>query len=103
VEHRFPTLVDSKGNAIKGKKPSVWGGSVLTVAFQAVPFDSPVAGVGVSLRMQGVQINKLVSGGGSNLAFGSDGDYEPEDDDAEEPSFPSNGGEAGGSDDNPDF
>lgn len=102
VEQRWPQLVDSKGNVIKGKKPSIWGGSVLTVAYQLIPFDSPVAGVGCSIRIQGVQINKLVTGGGG-VAFGADGDYEPDDEDGDEPSFPKSNPEAGDGSDNPDF
>lgn len=79
VETRRPKLFDANGAEIKGVAPSIWGGSVLTVAYQLVPFDSPVAGIGVSMRLQAVQINKLVSGSGGtaeSYGFGKDGDYE---------------------------
>lgn len=79
VETRKPKLFDAQGAEIKGVAPSIWGGSVLTVAYQLIPFDSPVAGVGCSMRLQAVQINTLVSGTGGtaeSYGFGKDGDYE---------------------------
>lgn len=112
TEKRWVKMFDAKGHELKGSaKPSVWGGSVLTVAGQLVPFDSPVSGCGVSLRLSAVQINKLVTGGGGDAAsygFGEDGDYEGGEEQEDSPFSDSEGseqpqGEGEGAPDNEDF
>ena len=42
----------------------IWGGSEGKVAFEMVPFYTGGLGAGVSLRLKGVQVLKLVTGGG---------------------------------------
>lgn len=87
VEKRTPLLFDAKGHKIQGKT-SVWGGSEIKVAYQLVPFDSPVAGTGVSARLNAVQIIKLVSGTGgtaSSFGFGEEEGYEASEDEEDAP------------------
>lgn len=56
-------LFDAKGKAVDPAKNAIWGGSKIKVAFDAVPFYVPALGAGLSLRLKGVQILELVSGG----------------------------------------
>jgi hypothetical protein len=81
-----PDLFDAKGVKLK-KVPDVWGGTVARVAGELRPFYTALAGYGVSLRLKGVQIITLASGGGgrdaSSYGFGSEEGYSAEDDDSE--------------------
>ena len=43
----------------------IWGGSLMKVAYQLIPYNSPAIGAGVSARLKAVQITKLVEGSGS--------------------------------------
>lgn len=47
-----------------GPDVRIWGGSEGKVAFEMVPFYTGGLGAGVSLRLKGVQVLKLVTGGG---------------------------------------
>jgi hypothetical protein len=61
-----PNVFDSAGEKVK-KVPDIWTGSTLKVSFDLMPYlmDKEME-VGVSCRMAGVQIIKLVSGGGAS-------------------------------------
>ncbi|OAM52900.1 hypothetical protein A7981_05535 [Methylovorus sp. MM2] len=76
VLQRKPTLVDGKGNVIKGRV-NVYGGSIIKVNYTPSAYDSNF-GVGVKLYLNAAQIIKLVTGGGSNHGFGADEDAEYE-------------------------
>ena len=58
-----PKLFDAKGGKITGV--TVYGGSTIKVAGQAAPYVMPATKMcGVSLKLQAVQVIKLVAGGG---------------------------------------
>ena len=63
-----PTLFDAKKNPISADT-SIWGGSIMKVAYQAVPYFTPMLGAGVSLRLKAVQVIKLVQGKSDNNIF----------------------------------
>ena len=92
VEFKFKTkasFVSKEGktitktiNVVDAKKQpltdvQIWGGSVIKVAFQAVPYDVAAVGVGLSLRMSAVQVLELSegSGGGAASAFDEEDGY----------------------------
>lgn len=56
----FNEVVDSEGNVAR-EAVDVRGGSVVRVAFEAVPYESSLMGVGVTFRLKAVQVIKLVS------------------------------------------
>lgn len=67
-------VFDSKKELVEGI--SIYGGSKLRVAFQAVPYDVAAVGVGLSLRMSSVQVIELVEGGGGDAnVFGEEDGY----------------------------
>jgi hypothetical protein len=71
-----PIILDTDGNRVMEK---VGGGSLLKVAYQAVPFDA--MGGGVSLRLVKVQVQTLVEykSEGDNVDFGKpSGDFKTE-------------------------
>lgn len=72
-----PQLFDAKGKPIK-EDITIYSGSTIKVAFQIVPFFTPLVGAGVSLRLRAVQIIDLVSGGGNaeSYGFGEEEGYE---------------------------
>lgn len=79
---RKPTLFDSKGKPMpEGSKP-VWGGSVLKVAAEVTPYYNAKDNVvGITLRLNAVQVIDLVSGQGrdaSAYGFGEEDGYEAE-------------------------
>lgn len=96
-------IVDAK------KKPmdeNVWGGSALKVAFFMFPFKNDAAkNIGVSLKMQAVQVIDLVTSGGGNAGsvFDEEEGYESDDSDdngfEEEEGYESEGEEDDGSGD----
>lgn len=101
----YPDIFDSKGKQLKSP-PEIWGGSKLKVSAELRPFDMPI-GVGLSLRLQAVQIIELSTRGSrdaSGYGFGAEeGGFEAED----APTFPA-GDDSEGSGDaptagNPDF
>lgn len=77
-----PDIFDAKGKKLAAP-PEIWGGSRLIVAGEFRPFSMPI-GVGISLRLNAVQIIELSSGGGARDAgaygFGArDDGYEGDD------------------------
>jgi hypothetical protein len=64
-------IFDAKRNVVND---NVWGGSVIKVAFEYMPYYNPATKtVGVSLRINAVQVLELVSSsGGSATSFGFD-------------------------------
>lgn len=105
----FPALFDAKGKPL-AKGINIGGGSVLKVAFNFVPFDTPAAGAGVTMRMSAVQVIDLVEFGqksASGFGFGEEDGFDSEgyegsgdedgDDDDDTPPFddedPGNDGE----------
>lgn len=74
-----PDLFDAKGQILKNP-PSIWGGTTAIVAGELRPFYTALAGAGVSLRLNAVQIIVLQSGSGSRDAgaygFGAQDGYE---------------------------
>jgi hypothetical protein len=113
---RVPKVFDAKGNEVKlfdknreplRNAPQIWGGTEGRISFEASPFYMPATGCGLSLRLEGVQIIVLRSGGGksaSEMGFGR----EEDDDgfDANEQSYSADedgeGGSSGGSSDDDD-
>ena len=67
-----PQLLDSKKNPIS-PNTSIWGGSIMKVAYQPVPYFTPMLGAGVSLRLKAVQVIKLVEGKSDNIFKEEDG------------------------------
>lgn len=75
-----PDVFDAQGKKV-AKVPEIWGGSRLRVSGQLRPFNAPI-GVGVSLRLQAVQIIELKSGGSRDAAgygFGAEEGFSAED------------------------
>lgn len=86
---RTINLFDAKGEKLD-PAVRVFGGSILKVSFTANAFDKPI-GLGLSLRIEAVQVLKAVSGGGDAKSYGfSD---ESEDEDADTPEENDEGGE----------
>ena len=67
-----PTLFDAKKNPISADT-SIWGGSIMKVAYQPFAYYTPMLGAGVSLRLKAVQVIKLVEGKQDNLFKEEDG------------------------------
>lgn len=71
-----PSFFDAKGN--KTEPDTLWGGSIIRVAYTVVPFYTAIAGAGVSLRLRGVKIIKLSAGSGGasaeSMGFGEEED-----------------------------
>jgi hypothetical protein len=71
-------LYDAAGKPVDRTKVQVWGGSEIKVAFELNPFYTDLVGAGVSLRLVGVQIIKLVSGGertAESMGFSAEDGY----------------------------
>lgn len=107
---REVTMFDAKGKKLEGKKrPSIWGGSKLSVAYMLSDFyNAATDNAGCSPRLNAVQIVELVSGSGGNAAsygFGAhDGGYESEDGaDGDGPFSDQTGGDDAEGDDDPNF
>lgn len=64
-----PKIFDAKGNLFENAK-SIWGGSEAKVSFAIAPYNVAATGLGVTLRLKGVQILNLVEGGGSAETYG---------------------------------
>lgn len=98
------SVVDAKG---KASAADVWGGSVISVQAELRPFPKPgrpvpMMGCGVSLRLEGVQIIELRTGGGSDRTlFGQQEGYSSEDEPADTPqeSLDDTQGDTSGEDD----
>ena len=67
-----PALFDAKKNPIPASQ-SIWGGSLMKVAYQLIPYHTPMLGAGVSARLKAVQILKLVEGQSQNVFKEEDG------------------------------
>ena len=76
-----PALFDAKGTPYKGKE--IWGGSVIKVAFEVVPYFTVLIGAGISLRLKAAQIIELKQGSsdGSSFGFGEEEGYETSEED----------------------
>lgn len=101
-----PQFFNAGGNQMKSV--AVWGGSILRVAGQVVPFYTAAVGAGASLRLSAVQVIDLVSGGAprsaSGFGFGREEGYSgrEDDDDAGDSSAPFDQGDDAPAD-NDDF
>ena len=67
-----PALFDAKKNPIPASQ-NIWGGSLMKVAYQLIPYNSPAIGAGVSARLKAAQIIKLVEGKDQNVFKEEDG------------------------------
>ena len=67
-----PQLFDAKKNPIP-LSTLIWGGSKLRVAFNLVPYFTPMLGAGVTARLKAVQVISLVECKDSNLFSKEDG------------------------------
>jgi hypothetical protein len=63
---RSPTIVDSKGTPIRNV--NIGSGSLIRVSFEVLPFWTSAVGAGLSLRMNGVKLLRLVEYGGRDAA-----------------------------------
>lgn len=64
---KLPTLRDSRGNKITGKRPDVWGGTEAQVAFSYTPFFAPaLLKAGVTLYLDQVLLIRLAAPGGAD-------------------------------------
>ena len=70
-----PQLLDAKKNPI-ASNTSIWGGSIMKVAYQPVPYYTPMLGAGVSLRLKAVQVIKLVQGKSDQNIFKEEDGFE---------------------------
>ena len=67
-----PQLFDAKKNPIP-LSTLVWGGSKMRVAYNLVPYYTPMLGAGITARLKAVQVISLVEGKDSNLFSKEDG------------------------------
>ena len=67
-----PQLFDAKKNPIP-LSTLIWGGSKLRVAYNLVPYYTPMLGAGITARLKAVQVISLVEGKDSNLFNKEDG------------------------------
>lgn len=61
-------LFDSVGRNVEQEGLELWGGSEIAVCFKLVPFYTAGVGVGVSHRIEAIQIIKAVAGGDGRTA-----------------------------------
>jgi hypothetical protein len=79
---RKPAVFDAKGKPIL-KDPEMWSGTVGKVNFEVLPYYTTIAGAGISLRLNAVQVIELRTGGAQNASaygFEEEDGYEYEDD-----------------------
>jgi hypothetical protein len=78
---RSPKLFDAKGTPLKANA-QIWGGSELKLAVEAIPYYTPKDNeVGISFRLEAVQVLVLVSGTAKDAAgygFGEEEGYAEE-------------------------
>ena len=67
-----PQLFDAKKNPVP-LSTIIWGGSKMRVAYNLVPYYTPMLGAGVTARLKAVQVIELVEGKDSNLFSKEDG------------------------------
>ena len=65
-------MFDAKKNPIP-LSTIIWGGSKMRVAFNLVPYYTPMLGAGITARLKAVQVISLVEGKDSNLFSKEDG------------------------------
>ena len=70
-----PMLFDAKKNPLPADV-SIWGGTIMKVAYQEVPYYTPMLGAGVSLRLKAVQVIKLVQGKSDQNIFKEEDGFE---------------------------
>lgn len=70
-----PAVFDAKGKPITDDV-DVGNGSVVKVAYEAIPYYTSMAGAGVSLRLTAVQLIDLKAGGLGGFSFGVEDGYE---------------------------
>lgn len=95
-----PDLFDAKGKQLPADV-AVYGGSLVKVSFEVMPYDTAKA-VGIKLSLAGVQVIKLVEGGGrsaDSYGFGDESDDEDADDAGAEDTDTEAGEGAGDTDD----
>ena len=56
-------IFDTYGKPVQTEGLDIWSGSLVSVAYRLVPFYTAQLGVGVSHRIEAVQLHKLASGG----------------------------------------
>lgn len=107
---RKPDIFDAKGKLLTGKLPAIWSGSEGKVSFEVglnkegePGYFVPATGAaGLSLRLQGVQVLKLVSGSArdaSGYGFQAEDGYEAGEPDGDTPSYSTDDvADAGGGD-----
>lgn len=104
-----PKFFDAKGQPIPANRvPDIWGGSVLKISGNIVPFDNPATdNAGVSLRLAAVQIIELRTKGSNNAddyGFGKEEDgYDASEGDENEGFGDETGGSSETDDGNTDF
>ena len=67
-----PQLFDAKKNPVP-LSTIIWGGSKMRVAYNLVPYYTPMLGAGITARLKAVQVISLVEGKDSNLFSKEDG------------------------------
>ena len=67
-----PQSFDAKKNPIP-LSTLIWGGSKMRVAYNLVPYYTPMLGAGITARLKAVQVISLVEGKDSNLFSKEDG------------------------------
>jgi len=67
-----PQLFDAKKNPVPSST-LIWGGSKMKIAYNLVPYYTPMLGAGVTARLKAVQVIELVEGKDSNLFDKEDG------------------------------
>jgi hypothetical protein len=75
---RRPNIVDASGASLLGRDLKIGGGSIVRVSFFLNDFFTPLVGAGVSLRLYGVQVLKLVefnSASAESMGFGKEDGY----------------------------
>lgn len=106
----YPDIFDASSPKPLKNPPEIWGGSKLRVAGEMRPFNTAI-GVGLSLRLQAVQIIELTSKGSRDAGgygFGQEEGGYASDDTPAEGASPFSAGAApadddGPAEDNPDF
>lgn len=99
-----PDVFDAAGKKLESP-PDIWGGSVLKVAYELRPFNTNI-GVGLSLRLNAVQIIELRQGGqrdASGYGFGAEEGYTGSDETPAEAEGTDSTGTDAEDDDNKDF
>ena len=89
-----PKLFDAQGTQMTNVD-SVWGGSILRISADLIPYYVAAVGAGVSMRLKAVQIIELKTGGGggdaTNYGFSAtEGFTQPKEEQAQDHGFDEN-------------